>query len=123
MDSCDDPAAPRSILDYADTPLRALAVAEVNDASFAELRRETALERNLAILERLIPPACTDLDAAHAYLEAAISNARATFPVAEATLAAWDRRSDTEFPLLGKVAILAIAKHIEGLPADSAHDE
>jgi hypothetical protein len=89
MDSCDHPTAPRSLLDYAHTPLRALALAEVNDAAFAQLHRETAPERHLAIPERLIPPDCTDLDAAHAYLESAINNARTTFPVAASTLAAW----------------------------------
>lgn len=101
-----------SKIHYAATPLRILALAEVSQPAFAELHQQgDTLEYNLTLLERLVPPQCADLDAAHAYLEPAIRDIRRTSPVAEATCAAWEQRTGgSEFPLVGKVGFLDIAE-------------
>lgn len=101
---------PSSKAHYADTPLRMLALAEVSQPAFAEIgQRGDTLEDNLALLERLVPPQCADLETAHAYLEPTMRDVRRRLPVAEWTCAHWEQESDgREFPLIGKVAFIAI---------------
>ena len=102
-----------SKLDYAATPLRMLALSEVDQPAFAALVQVDNLEYNLDLLERLIPPQCDDLSSAHAYLGPAMQEIRRRLPVAEATCANWEQRTGTEFPLLGKAAFLDIRERGE----------
>ena len=106
----DDFDHPSSKVHFAATPLRMLALAEVSQPAFAELGQlGDTLEDNLALLERLVPPQCADLETAHAYLEPTMRDIRRRLPVAESTCAHWEQQTGGgEFPLVGKVAFIAI---------------